>query len=180
QIDIKRTFVLSLIFAVGILVTIAIIGGITLSLGRLMGDVGLIGNYFVAIVFFIVGLYLLDIIRLPWDGTSIGKTKYKGIIAAFVLGLVFGIGLGPCTFAFMAPVLGIVFEISQTNTILSVLLLASFALGHCLVIVLAGTLSKRVSDYLKWSENSNISKIIKRFCGALVIIGGLYLIYITM
>jgi cytochrome c-type biogenesis protein len=65
-ISIKRTFNLSLVFAVGILVTIAIIGGITLAMGRLMGDVGAIGNYLVAAVFFAVGLYMLDIIRLPW------------------------------------------------------------------------------------------------------------------
>ena len=42
EISLKRTFNLSLVFAFGILVTIAIIGGIILGLGRLMGDVGLL------------------------------------------------------------------------------------------------------------------------------------------
>ncbi len=45
KISIGRTFNISLVFAVGILLTIAAIGVITASLGRLMGDVGSVGNY---------------------------------------------------------------------------------------------------------------------------------------
>ena len=179
KIETKRAFLLSLNFAIGILITIAIIGAITLSLGRLMGDIGTIGNYIVALVFFIVGFYLLDIIKLPWGGFNIGTTKSKGILAALILGLLFGIGLGPCTFAFMAPVLGLVFEIGQTNTYEAVILLTAFAIGHCFVIVLAGTLINKVSDYLKWSENSKGLKLLKRICGLLVILGGMYMIYNT-
>jgi cytochrome c-type biogenesis protein len=126
-----------------------------------------------------VGLYLLDIVRLPWDGPSLGQTRFKGTLAALVLGLIFGIGLGPCTFAFMAPVLGVVFQVSQTDALLSFALLAAFAIGHCFVIVLAGTLTKKVSEYLKWTENSKTTKYIKRVCGVLVMLGGVYLVYIT-
>ncbi|MCK7527965.1 MAG: hypothetical protein MZV64_65400 [Ignavibacteriales bacterium] len=56
-----------LYFLLGILITIALIGVITASLGRLMGDVGAIGNYLVAVIFFLVGLYLLDIIKFDWN-----------------------------------------------------------------------------------------------------------------
>ena len=180
EITIKRTFNLSLLFAVGILVTIGAIGGITLSMGRLMGDVGTAGNYIVAAVFFIVGLYLLDIIRLPWDGARMSGTRYKGLFAAFILGLIFGIGLGPCAFAFMAPVLGLVFQISATDMMLAVGLLVAFALGHAFVIVLAGTLSGKVQQYLKWSENSKVTSYVKKVCGVLVILGGIYMIYNTI
>jgi len=34
----------------------------------------------------------------------------KGLLAAFLLGLVFGIALGPCTFAYMAPMLAVAFR----------------------------------------------------------------------
>jgi len=177
--NLKRTFLLSLIFALGILITIAIIGIITLSLGRLMGDVGSIGNYIVAVVFFIVGLYLLDLIKLPWDGAHLKQTKSRGYLAALLLGLIFGIGLGPCTFAFMAPVLGVVFEVSKTDMLLSVSLLTSFAIGHCLVIVLAGTFLQKVQQYLDWTENTKASIYVKRICGILVIIGGIYMVWNT-
>ena len=44
QIKIKRSFYLALVFAAGILITIALIGLITASMGRLLGDVGQWGN----------------------------------------------------------------------------------------------------------------------------------------
>ncbi len=180
KISFRRTFNLSLVFAGGILITIAIIGAITLAMGRLMGDVGTIGNYIVAIVFFVVGLYMLDIIKLPWDGANVSGTKFTGLTAALVLGLIFGIGLGPCTFAFMAPILGVVFQVSSNDIILAASLLISFALGHIFVIVLAGTLSQQVQKYLNWTESSKTSLYVKKICGVLVILGGIYLIYNTM
>ena len=78
KISIKRTFYISLVFAFGILITIALIGIITASMGRLMGDLGAIGNYVVAIVFFIVGLNLLDLINLPWNRIEIKHTTKRG------------------------------------------------------------------------------------------------------
>lgn len=177
SISVRKTFSISFIFACGILFTIALIGIITWSLGRLMGDVGMSGNYLVAIVFFIIGLYLLDLIKLPWSGISISSTRFKGHTAAFLLGLLFGIGLGPCTFAFMAPVLGVVFQTAATGTILPVSLLAAFALGHCLVIAGAGTLSQVVQKYLNWSDSTKTMLYTKKVCGILVILGGVYIIY---
>jgi cytochrome c-type biogenesis protein len=180
EISLKKTFIISLVFGIGILITIALIGVITAIAGRLMGDVGVIGNYIVAIVFFIIGLYLMDIIKLPWEGAGVKTTKQKGVLAALIIGLMFGIGLGPCTFAYMAPVLGVVFQVAKTNIIYSVILLLAFGIGHILVIVMAGTLTKKVQQYLNWTEKSKATTYIKRICGVLVILGGFYMIYNTM
>ena len=83
-----------------------------------MGDVGVYGKYAIAVVFIIIGLYLMDIIRLPDTGVKMQPFGMKSVfLSAFSLGLVFGIALGPCTFSFMAPVLGIVFQMSRINVI---------------------------------------------------------------
>jgi cytochrome c-type biogenesis protein len=177
KISIGRTFNISLIFSVGILITIALIGIITASLGRLMGDIGSIGNYLVAGIFFLVGLYLLDIIKIDWNNARLRQTKTKGLLAALILGLLFGLALGPCTFAYMAPVLGVVFQTAQTDYLLSVIFLLAFGLGHCSVIVGAGTITGKVQKYLNWSEGSKTILWIRRICGVLVILGGVYLIY---
>jgi cytochrome c-type biogenesis protein len=174
--SIRRAFWLSLLFSFGILVTIAAIGVITASLGRLMGDVGRVGNYLVAIVFFLVGLYLLDIVPAPWTGTTGANVKQKGLLAAFLLGLIFGIGLGPCTFAYMAPMLGVAFQVAATQSLFAIMLLAAFGVGHCSVIVLAGTLTEKVQYYLNWTEKTRGAIIVRRICGILVILGGIYLI----
>ena len=177
KMTVGRTFNISLIFSVGILITIALIGIITASLGRLMGDIGGVGNYLVAGIFFLVGLYLLDIIKFDWNNAGLRKTKTKGLLAALILGLLFGLALGPCTFAYMAPVLGIVFQTAQANYLLAVTFLLAFGIGHCSVIVGAGTLTGKVQKYLNWSEGSKTILWIKRICGVLVILGGIYLIY---
>ncbi len=176
KITVKRTFNISLLFSLGILITIAAIGIITASLGRLMGDIGVYGNYLVAVIFFIVGLYLLDIIKIDWNSIGLKQTRTKGLLAALILGLLFGLALGPCTFAYMAPVLGIVFQTAQTNYLLALIFLLAFGTGHCSVIVGAGTLTGKVQKYLDWSEGSKTILIIKKVCGVLVILGGVYMI----
>mgnify|MGYP001214864452 CR=1 FL=1 len=63
-------FLLSSVFALGILTTIGCIGAVTAAVGRMMGDVGPYGNYVVAVLSFVVGLYLMEIIPLPWSGSA--------------------------------------------------------------------------------------------------------------
>jgi cytochrome c-type biogenesis protein len=177
RISTKRAFVISTLFAAGILITIGAIGAITAAAGRMMGDVGKYGNYFVALIFFLVGLHLLDVIPAPWAGSGQIGMKRKGILAAFILGLVFGIALGPCTFAYMAPMLGVTFKLATTNLLYGILLLVVYGIGHCSVIVLAGTSTELVQQYMNWNERSKGAVILKKICGVLVLLGGVYLIY---
>ncbi len=48
--------------------------------------------------------------------------KKKGLLSGFLLGFLFGLALGPCTFAFMAPILGIAFSSAANNFIFSFLI----------------------------------------------------------
>ena len=176
RISTRRAFLISTLFAVGILITIGAIGAITAAAGRMMGDVGRYGNYFVAVIFFIVGLHLLGVIPMPWSGPGQVGMKRKGMLAAFILGLIFGIALGPCTFAYMAPMLGVTFKLASTNLLYGVLLLLVYGIGHCSVIVFAGTFTEVVQRYMNWNEKSKGSIILKKICGILVLLGGIYLI----
>lgn len=182
RISTRRAFSLALLFSVGILVTIGLIGLVTGLLGRMMGDVGQWGNYIVAAIFIVVGLHLLGLIPLPFleKGADATNFKRKGLAAAFILGLIFGVALGPCTFAYMAPMLGVVFSVSSTNMFFAVSLILAYALGHCSVIVLAGTFTEVVQRYLNWNENSRGALLLKKVCGVLVILGGIYLILSTV
>jgi cytochrome c-type biogenesis protein len=179
RISTRRAFLISTLFAVGILITIGAIGAITAAAGRMMGDVGRWGNYFVAAIFFVVGLHLLGVIPVPWSGPGQVGMKRKGVLAAFILGLVFGIAIGPCTFAYMAPMLGVTFKLAATNIGYGILLLAVYGVGHCSVIVVAGTSTELVQRYLNWNEESKGAAILKKVCGTLVLLGGIYLIYIA-
>jgi len=174
----KRAFWLATSFSLGILATITVIGLITGLLGRMLGDIGSYGNYIVAVIFFIIGLHLLEIIQLPFLGkTNQPAFRKKGLLAAFGLGFIFGIALGPCTFAYMAPMLGIVFTVSTTRLYYGVLLLLFYGIGHCSVIIFAGTFTEIIQNYLNWNESSQGVLVVKKICGFLVILGGMYLIW---
>ncbi len=171
----SRGVLLAFVFAVGILLTIAVIGLVTAGLGRIVGDVGVYGRYGVATVFFVVGLYLMDVIRLPDNWLRLTPVQSPSVVwSAFVLGLVFGIALGPCTFAFLAPVLTVVFQVSATNVVAAGTLLLAFGLGHCVVIVTAGGLTSRVQAYLDWTDRYQTAVWVKRTAGLLVVAGGIY------
>ena len=177
RVSTLRSFLIALFFSAGILLSIAAIGIITAAAGRMMGDLGPYVNYPVAVVFFVIGLHLLEIFNLKFSGPENVRIKKKGILAGFALGLIFGLALGPCTFAYMAPMLGVTFKVAAGNLLYGSLLLLFYGIGHCSVIVVAGTATALVQKYLNWSENSRGSIILKKVCGVLVILGGLYLIY---
>lgn len=173
----RRAFWTSTLFSIGILITIAAIGVITAAAGRMMGDVGRYGNYFVALIFFVVGLHLVGVIPLSFVGVGPVNLKRKGMLAAFVLGLVFGIALGPCTFAYMAPMLAVTFRLGGEAPLYAAGLLLAYGVGHCGVIVAAGTSTELVERWLKWNEQSKGVAVLKVVCGILVLLGGVWLIY---
>ena len=173
-----RAALLSTLFALGILITLGLIGLLTGISGRILGDIGGFGNYIVGAFLIIFGVYMMDIIKIPFFEQGISPhIKKRGLLSAFLIGLTFGIALGPCAFAFMAPMLGIVFKIASSNLIYSLLLILLFSLGHCFVIVFAGTFTEIIRKYLKWNEKSNGVIWLKRICGILIICSAIYLFF---
>jgi cytochrome c-type biogenesis protein len=175
----RRTFSLSLSFALGILLAIFAIGLVTAAMGRMIGDLGNWTNYFVAVVFILMGLYLIDIVPLNWSGFNVSGFNKKGILGAFTIGLMIGVGLGPCTFAFMAPVLALVFQSATINLIDSILLISSFGLGHCGIIVAAGSSTSLVTKYLNWTNQTKGIMYIRKISGIIIFLAGIDFIFIN-
>jgi len=177
QLTTRKALRISLAFALGILSTIALIGVVTSLLGRMLGDIGRWSSFLVAAIFVLVGLYLLGIIKLDLPGAANAKTRGKGVWAGFLLGLLFGLALGPCTFAYMAPILAIVLAKSSSSLVYGVPLLLAYGLGHCLVIVFAGTFTRAIENYLHWNESSKALGLVKKICGVLLIIAAVYMVW---
>lgn len=170
----RRSVGISLVFAAGILATIALVGLVTALLGRILGDVGITGNLLVAAVFVVAGLSLMDVVSLSWNPIPLHPIRGRVLAGALALGLVFGVGLGPCTFAFLAPVLGAVFSIATSNTFLAVMLIGAFGMGHCSVIVAAGSLAHVAQRYLDWTGRSRGAVWLRRGAGLLVLLAGVH------
>jgi cytochrome c-type biogenesis protein len=173
----RRAFGISLAFALGILTTIGLIGLVTSLLGRMLGDIGRWSNTLVAGIFVLVGLHLLGIIKLELPGAANAKARGRSAWAGFVLGLLFGLALGPCTFAFMAPILAIVLAKSSTSLVYGVPLLLAYGIGHCAVIVFAGTFARVIENYLRWNESTKALNVVKKICGMLLLVAAAVMIW---
>lgn len=173
----RRALVISSSFAAGIVGSIAVIGGITAAAGRMAGDVGRAGTYALAAVFFVVGLNLVGWLPLPTWSAPAGSTKRRGPWGALVLGLVFGAALGPCTFAFMAPLLGLAFQSGAKEAAYGALLVAAYGLGHGSAIVVAGASAGTVQRWLAWKNGERAAQALRVVAGLAVIAGGIYFLY---
>ncbi len=173
----RKALKLSTFFTIGILLMMAIIGLITGLLGRLMGDIGSWVEPAVGVVFILMAFFIADIIKMPtFLNHKMSQKSGKGVWAALTLGFLLGIALGPCSFAFMAPILGIVFTSAGTQFLFALALVAAYIIGHCLVIILAGTFAGAVQSYLHWTSKSKGTKIVRIICGILIFVAGWYLI----
>ena len=171
-------FTISLAFSSGIFVNLALVGMVLTSTGILMTDIGKYTNYIVACVFFLIGLHLLKVIQIPWFGQKeIKAGKNRGLSGALILGIVSGLALGPCSFAYVAPLLALTIKTAAVNLVFALSLVVFYALGHCSVIVIAGTSADFVSKFLQWDEHSKGLTIVNNICGVLILLAGLYIIY---
>jgi cytochrome c-type biogenesis protein len=130
-------------------------------------------------VFLVFGLHLLDVLPLPEAWRPAPGQPRRGVLGAFLFGFIFGVALGPCTFGFMAPVLGVTFGMAQSAPVFALGVLFLFGLGHCTVIGLAGVSSAWVQRWLDWQNGTPGAKWLRRACGLLVLLAGGWLLYST-
>ncbi len=176
----SRALVLSLLFALGILTTILVIGVITAWAGRILGDLGPLPYYLVSAVFILFGLNLIGLITMQWSLSQKIFPSEGNKKGAMLLGMIIGVGLGPCTFMFLAPMLGLTFALSATDQLFGILLLLTFAVAHCFLLVLAGISPSFLKFFLRWNELSLASMILKKVSGILLLLGGAYLLLLTI
>ena len=69
-------------------------------------------------------------------------------------------------------------EASESKSLLyGILLILVYGIGHCSVIVFAGTFTEVVQRYMNWNEKSKGAVILKKICGVLILPGGIWRIY---
>jgi cytochrome c-type biogenesis protein len=188
----RRPTAAILAFALGVLASLVPLGAVTLLLGRVAGDLGISSNYLVAAICVLAGLYLLDWLPLEglwrWlarvfgggsGGAGMGglpRTRTRGPAAALFLGLVFGLALGPCAFAWIAPVLGLAWMEVPQGLLFPVFLLVLFALGHVAGVLLAAGSLHRVQRWLDTLSRRRGVGAGRALCGGLLLAAAVYLL----
>jgi len=179
KISVFKGFQISTLFSMGMLLTIVLTSVLTLAAVRLAGDTGPVTTYIFAFAFLLAGLLFLDVIQFNGFKAKIPDFSRWGLWGALILGIMFGVVLGPCTFAFLAPLFGVIFKMGPEKSVLGTSLILLYSAGHVTVIIIAGTLSGWVSDYLNWNQKSNTIDKVRKVCGVLILIAGFYTLIIA-
>ena len=176
-----RAFKISCAFCLGIIINLLLIGFITSSIGLLLGGYERFLTLITAIVFIVMGLHLLGVIHVKFFALGNGGngTESQSLKGAVVLGLVSGLAVGPCTIAYVSPVLSLAMSQASQGLFAPVMLVVCYALGHSSVLVCAGTFSQIFSEFLDSDKDSLTYwavKAVNILCGIALICGGVYLV----
>jgi len=150
--------VLSGVFVLGLAAAFTLLGLIAAMTGTLLGDIGWGWKALLGLILLGMGLHLLGLYALPTPSHGhMQRFQGAGLLGAFVLGALTGTLSAPCATPALAAVLTIV--ALQKKVLWGGVLLFTYALGHVLLLFLAGASSGWASKYAQ----SHFSKVLGRW-----------------
>ncbi|HBL52843.1 MAG TPA: cytochrome C biogenesis protein [Syntrophaceae bacterium] len=173
-----RGFLLSLFYVLGLAVTYAALGAAAALSGRLFGQMQTtpLIYFIMANVCLLMGLAMLDVFKIsipvPQRLMQYSGGGKKGFVSSFLLGVVSGFVIGPCT----APVLGVLlgFVALKTNVFMGIALLFVFAFGMGTLLILVGTFAGFIAAL---PRSGTWMTIITRVFGVILIGAAEYFLY---
>lgn len=176
-----RGFLLSLFYVSGMATTYSILGGAAALSGKIFGQMQTTPwTYFImANLCLVMGLAMFDVfsISLPVPQKLMkltGQNDKKGFLNSFLIGMVSGVVIGPCT----APALGVLlgYVALKTNVFLGMTLLFIFAFGMGTLLIIMGTFAGIIAALPK--SGAWMTKI-KVISGLILIGAAEYFLYIA-
>lgn len=150
--------VISGVFVLGLAVVFTVLGLVAAMTGSLLGDIGWGWKALLGLVLLVVGLHLLGLYALPTPSHGFLKRfQGAGLLGAFALGGLTGTLSAPCATPALAAVLTLV--ALQQKVLWGGVLLFAYALGHVLLLFLAGASSGWASRY----AGSRFSQVLGRW-----------------
>lgn len=171
----RRAFFYSLAFVLGLATTFTALGAAAALLGQLMGTLG--GPWYIALGLLaaLMGLHLLGWVQLRMPSGFHWQPKVAGPLGALLLGAVFGIVSSPCATPVLVALLGLV--ATQGKVAYGIALLFAYALGHCVLMLAAGTFTGLVQAWAQSRGLMAFSQRLKQALGVLLVAAGGYLLW---
>ena len=173
--DRTRAFLFSLCFVLGLALTFTALGAAAALFGTLFGSLG--GGWYLAVgvLALVLGGHMMGLYRLRLPSLPVIQPRQRGLAGAFVLGLFFGVVSSPC--ATPALVVILAFVATRGEMLYGVALLFVYALGHCVLMLAAGTFAGFVESFARARGVADVSAWAQRLGGALVALVGGYLVW---
>lgn len=170
-----KAFRYSLMFILGLSLTFTAFGAAAGLLGTIFGVVGAWWYAAAGIVALAMGGQMMGLytIRLPLNRDF--KPKRGELAGAFILGTFFGLVSSPCATPVMVVLLTVVTLKGQI--VYGILLMFSYAVGHCLLMLFAGTFTGFVESFAKTSGAVNFSNWSRKISGCILALAGIWFIW---
>jgi cytochrome c-type biogenesis protein len=170
-----KAFRYSLAFILGLSLTFTAFGAAAGLLGTMFGTLGGPWYLIAGAIALVMGGQMMGLyeIRLPIRRDF--RPKRGGLVGAFLLGLFFGVVSSPCA----TPVLVVLLTVvaGKGQVLYGIALLFSYAIGHCLLMLFAGTFTGFIEGFVKARGVMNFSLWAKRVSGAVVALAGGWFIW---
>lgn len=175
--SVLRAFAFSLVFVLGLGITFTGLGVVAALAGKMYGDVSSAWNWIVAAVCVFMGLHLMEVIVIPIPsfGSRL-QPKTRGLLGALVMGLLFGVVSAPCA----APILVVLLTYlagSGSSVAWGGVLLLVYALGHSVLILVAGTSMGAAKKLIENKQATRTLSWMRRGAGAVIVLVGAYFAY---
>jgi cytochrome c-type biogenesis protein len=167
----------SLAFILGLSIMFTVLGVLAALAGTLYGDVSSFWNWVVAAVCAVMGLHLMGLLKFTIPVPFEIKPKTTGVLGALVMGLLFGVVSTPCA----APILVVLLTYlagSGASVAYGALLLLVYALGHSVLILIAGTSMGLARKLIESKKVTHATEAMRRAAGVVIVCVGGYFAYL--
>ncbi len=173
--DQRKALKFSLLFCLGLILTFTALGAASAFLGQIMTGAGSWWYLLLALIMAAAGLQLLGIFQFTPDTCKM-PAKREGLWGAFALGIVGGILASPCSTPVLVAILA--FVAGKGSIYLGMGLLAVYSIGHCALLLIAGTSVGLVNRLAASPGTEKWGRILKNLLGGLMILLAFYLFYL--
>ena len=168
----KKAAFYSLVFVLGLSITFTLLGAAASVMGQILGFMGRCLYILLAAIAVLMGLQLMGIISIPLPFQKTRAVEARGLLGAFLLGMLTGTVSSPCATPVLAVILAYVS--TQGDIVYGGSLLFVYAVGHCALIFIAGLSAGLTESIISSKGVRNISLHSKKLSGAILVIVGVY------
>lgn len=168
----KKSVLYSLVFIIGLSVTFTLLGVAASAMGEALSFLGKWLYLGLGAIAALMGLQLFGLVSIPLPLQKTKAIKTKGLMGAFLLGLITGTVSSPCATPVLAVILAYVS--AKGNLLYGGTLLFIYAIGHCALIFLAGLSMGLTESVISSKKMIGFSAISKKISGAVLVSAGIY------
>lgn len=173
----KKDFPYSVIFSAGTAVTFVTLGIIATSAGKLMGTSSPVWYMILGVLMVLMALQTWEIFNFIPSVNLISMNKKKGIVGAFLMGILGGIFSSPCSTPVLIALLAIV--AGEGNLIWGILLMLLYSIGHSALVMVAGTSIGFVQKINSSKRYNSAAFVLKIVMGTAILLIGLYMFWLA-